>query len=86
MTTILSEVIRERDKLVKNGEVSDSIFLSKASLEKLVTQAAVAYDVQPESIRRGFLKMQLFPADQYRGETFRIYCKPHFDRDKLGGI
>jgi capsular polysaccharide biosynthesis protein len=78
MKTILTKVVEERDKLVAKGKTPDSVFLSRASLNKLLDEAVVAYSVQRDSIKYVFLEMHIYCAEQYLGETFRIYCKPSF--------
>lgn len=76
---ILEKVIRERDKLMGEGKIPDSLFLSESSLNILARQAAEVYRVEPESVRVTFLGMHVFTRGQYLGETFRIYCVPQFE-------
>lgn len=81
MTTLLSNIVKEHNRLTRSGKKPDSLFLSEQSKKKLAAQAAIAYDVSEESVSVEIFGMRIYAAEQYIGESFRIYCAPRFETE-----
>lgn len=78
MDTLLNKVVKEHERLLNGGKTPDSLFLSKASHYHLTQEATVSYHLQEGNLLKEFLGMKIYEVQQYRNDTFKIYCKPEF--------
>lgn len=69
-------MVKARDKFIAEGRKPNTLFLNAASRERLAQQAGAAYNVDPQSVRKVLLDMEIYVSKQYKDDQFRIYCAP----------